>query len=137
MPRDSALPRAASLEWISITSPDFAVVEPLKSKEPPMFRAQIGLDPKSHLPLIAVIWQDEHGAMVAETATLVDFVNADSFKLIDGHLAATSFREHDPALPSSPFAFQRKRRELRCFVDKDGARLRPKLTPDDFQSPKQ
>jgi hypothetical protein len=132
-PKDSALTRVASLEWISLLSPDFQVVESVKSNEPPMFRAQIGLDPKTHLPLVAVIHQDEHGTRDSETAVLVDFTTT-PYKLIDERLVPQFFRVHDPLLPSSPFTFQREA-HMSVFVNR-GSTLRAKLTPDDFRPPK-
>ncbi len=137
-PTDTALTRAASLDWIAVTSPDFQVVEALKSKDPskaaPLFTAQIGLDPKSHWPMLAVIWQDEQATMVAETAVLVDLVSEKYYKRINGRLVPTFFRVHDPRLPSSPFSFQNEAR-IGVFV-MDGSTLNAKLNADDFRPPK-
>ena len=137
-PKDTALTRAASLDWIAVTSPDFQVVEAVKNKDPgqapPLFTAEIGLDPKSHWPMLAVIWQDEHGTMVAETAVLVDLIGESYYKRIDGRLVPSLFRVHDPLLPSSPFTFQREAR-VSVFV-MAGSTLNAKLTADDFRPPK-
>lgn len=130
-PKDSALPRAAELVWLALESPDFQVVETKKSKEPPMYRVQLGLDKESGLPLLATVWQDERGAMVAETAVLVDLIGPKQFRRIDGRLVPVWFQLHDAQLPSSPFAFQPTWRAS-VFV-MDGSRLRPKLTADDFR----
>lgn len=137
-PKETALTRATSLDWIAVTSPDFQVVEALKSKDPnqaqPLFTAQIGLDPKSHWPMLAVIWQDEHSTMVAETAVLVDLIGEKYYKRIDGRLVPTYFRVHDPLLPSSPFSFQNQAR-VEVFVMADST-LNAKLSADDFRPPK-
>ncbi|HTF87583.1 MAG TPA: hypothetical protein VK843_04180 [Planctomycetota bacterium] len=132
-PKDSALTLAASLEWISVLSPDFQVVETVKSEQPPVFRAQLGLDPKSHLPKLAMIFQEEAGALVLESGVLVDFTNV-AYKNIDEHLVPSFFRVHDPLLPSSPFVFQREARVSVAVLA--GSTLRPVLTPDDFKPPK-
>ncbi|MEO6708232.1 MAG: hypothetical protein ABIP42_01575 [Planctomycetota bacterium] len=132
-PRDTALTLASSLEWISVLSPDFQVVEAVRSEQPPVFRAQLGLDPKSHRPKLALIFQEEAGALVLESGVLVDFTTVD-YKNIDEHLVPSFFRVHDPLLPSSPFVFQREARVSVAVLS--GSTLRPKLTPDDFKPPK-
>jgi len=134
--KGSAVPLAATLQWIAITSPDFQVVEPVKSKEAPMFKAQIGLDPKTRLPLLATIWQDEKGAQVAETAVLVDLKGANNYRRIDGRLVPTFFSVHDPQLPSSPFVFQATPR-VDVVVNTASSTLSPKLSAADFRPPKQ
>jgi len=139
-PLDSALSIAASLEWISVLSPDFQVVEPVKSASAPLFRAQLGLDPKSHLPLLAIIFQEEQGTNLWETSALIDFTKDTKkpdgtpkhYMTYDGYLVPTFFRVHDPLLPSSPFTFQRE--PHMAVVVKD-SKLRAKLSPEDFRPP--
>ncbi len=136
-PKDSALTLAASLDWISFTSSDLQVIEPVKSKEQPSFRALIGLDPKSHLPLVNMIFQDDHGTLVNETAVLIDFTtDPKNYGTIDGHLVPKYWRKHDPLMPSSPFTFEKEAR-LAVFIDTASSTLHPKLTADDFRPPKQ
>lgn len=129
--KDTALPRAAELTWIALTSPDFQVVEARKSKQALMYRVQLGLDPKTHLPLLATIWQDEAGTMVAEGAVLVDLIESKHFRPLDGRTVPGWFNVYDARLPSSPFVFQDAPRAS-VFV-KPGSTLRPKLTADDFR----
>jgi hypothetical protein len=134
--KKSAVPLAASLVWIAITSPDFQVVEAVTSNAAPMFKAQIGLDHKTHLPLLATICQDENGAMVVETAVLVDFKTTETnYARLDGRLVPTYFSVHDPLLPSSPFAVQPTPR-VDVVVKTESSRLSPKLTAADFRPPK-
>ncbi|HUR28340.1 MAG TPA: hypothetical protein VM509_09135 [Planctomycetota bacterium] len=141
---DSALLRAKQLEWIAVLSPDFHLVEQTKSSAPPLFRVQLGLDPKSHLPLLAAIYQDDHGGNVSETAVLIDFTvktgegaskneEVPRYRTTDGFLVPTYFRVHDPLLPSSPLTFQAEPR-MSVVVNKNST-LRAKLAPDDFRPP--
>ncbi len=129
-PKGSALARAGELKWVSITSPDFQLVEAVRSEAARLFTAQIGLDPTTHRPLLAMIHQDEGGTRVLETAVLVDLA-ADQFKEIDGRLVPTFFRVHDPLLPSSPFTFQSKAR-VEVAIRPDST-LRAKWTVEDFR----
>ena len=133
--KGSAVPLAATLQWLSITSPDFQVVEPVKSRAPLMFKAQIGLDPKTRLPLLATIWQDERNTRVAETAVLVDLKGVSNYRRIDGRLVPTYFSVHDPQLPSSPFVFQATPR-VEVVVNSGASTLSPKLSAADFRPPK-
>jgi hypothetical protein len=123
--------KAAGMQWVEVVSPDFAVVAAVDSKTAPMFRAQIGLDSATHLPRLVVIFQDEGGTIVAETAVLVD-LTASKYEPMDGLFVPKFFAVHDPLLPSSPFAFQRKPRTQ--VVVKQGT-LRAKLSGKDFQPP--
>ena len=133
--KGSAIPLASTLQWLSITSPDFQVVEPVKSDQVPMFKAQIGLDPKTKLPLLATIWQEERADVrIAETAILVDLKGASNYGRIDGRLVPTFFSVHDPKLPSSPFTFQANPR-VDVVVNTGSSRLSPKLTAADFRPP--
>lgn len=132
---NAPLVRAKQLAWLRVQSPDFQVVEPLAGKGPPMYWAHLGLDPASHLPLLAVIWQDDNGTRAAETALLVDLVGSEHFKTIDGVRVPTYLRVHDPRLPSSPFRFEAQRR-VAVIVKPKQSSLAPKLTSEDFRPPR-
>jgi hypothetical protein len=126
---------AKKLTWIDVVSPDFErprAAAPAESQPPQRpVRAQIGLDPKTHLPQLAFVAQDEHGTIVHETALLVKL---DKWRALDGFqvpgLLLTYPPDLDPA--HSPWTFGEQ------FNLKLGLRegtLRPKLVEQDFLPP--
>jgi len=131
---ESQATRAAELEWIALTSPDFlARVEGSKEKET-LDRVEIGLDRATHLPFLAIVADPAR----PESAVLAQL---DKYELLDGYRVpseVTTWRVA-PAQPGEslqavggrmPFS---PRAAVKLWLI-DGS-LRAKLEPKDFEPP--
>ena len=115
--------RGAELKWLSVSSPDFHRVGTSPERGEPLFRADIGLDPKTDLPALAVISRE----LVPESALLIelkDFRDVDSFQV---PATMTTYR---PDTGVSPWVFG-KRPQLQLWLIRGS--LRPDLKPADFE----
>jgi hypothetical protein len=117
--------RAAELDWIEITSPDFRLTRSQAPDPDAPFKAQIGLDKRDHLPRLAIIWEDDRGQILWESALCVEL---DQFRRLDDFQVPFTMRTYPPA-EGGRFA---DRWELQIWLIENGASLRPKLTPRDF-----
>lgn len=131
----SLLAEAQKLTWLDLTSPDFyldlaALHE--SAGAGPLFRAQLGLDPKSHAVRIAVIHERRGAACVQPSAMCVRMTE---HLLRDGlqvpHLVEVF--AIDPA--TSPARFYGKS-SSKLWLDRTRGSLRTRLTPEDFLPPR-
>lgn len=121
---------APKLDWIAIESPDFHLVSASSRREAQSFRCQLGLDRATHLPELATIWEDEHGAMVHETAL---FVRMTKYVDLDQFHVPSQIDVYPADLDVSPFRFadvSSLSLYLRYLLKE--STLRAKLAPADF-----
>lgn len=126
----SVAERSRDRTWLSIVSPDFAIARSDGSASEREVRAWIALDPKTRLPSLAVVAEDDRGTLVVESALLVELGN---FKAIDGLNTPMSVRTFSPDTSRTPWTFH-EQQSLQLWLTK--GTLRPKLTPTDFEPPK-
>ena len=129
---ESQTKRAAELEWIALTSPDF-LARAAGSKET-LDRVEIGLDRSAHLPVLAIVTDPAR----PESAVLAEL---DKYQILDGYRVpyeVTTWRVA-PAQPGAPVnsASGRPPFSPRAAVKLwliEGS-LRAKLEPKDFEPP--
>ena len=124
---------AKKLTWLDVVSPDFERpnAKPTPDGKPvtKLVRAQIGIDPKTHLPQLAFVAQDDRGTIVHDTALLVKLAN---WRALDGFQVPGMLLTYPPDFSRSPWTFGEQ------FSLKLGLRegtLRPKLVEQDFLPP--
>jgi hypothetical protein len=122
--------RARELAWLEIESPDFSAVQS-GGKSAPMARVQLGVDPRTNLPEIAVVQDASRPAGLSASTSvlqLFDWKPADDF-LIPRHIVAWLPQVSDPDAPERHLSMRQKP-AMEMYVMK--AQLRANLTPQDF-----
>ena len=117
--------RAAQLDWIEVTSPDFRLTRSQAPGPGAQFKAQLGLDKRDHLPRLAIIWEDDAGRILWESALCVEL---DQFHRLDDFQVPIVMRTYPPA-EGGTFA---DRWDLQVWLIVKGASLRAKLSARDF-----
>lgn len=132
--------RAKALSWLEVHSPDFRLSRSIgaggAAGANALYRVQLGLDPKSSLPVLALIYDaapDANASAKLGPGTLFlelrDWITESGYKLpkqIDTF-------EMETANASAPLAF---RREPTTSIVLKRARINPPLTADSFRPPK-
>jgi hypothetical protein len=129
---ESQRQRAAELEWIALTSPDF--LARASDDQETLVRVEIGLDRAQHLPVLAIVADPAR----PESAVLAEL---EKYQLLDGYRVpweVTTWRVA-PAQPGEPARSAGSRLPFspRAAVKLwliDGS-LRAKLEPKDFEPP--
>jgi len=125
----------SALRWLSIVSPDLQRSAPRApptsptatgTPVPSSWRAHIGLDPTTHLPVLALVAQDDRGTLVLETALLVEL---DKYRALDGFRVPAQIKTYLPDAERSPWAFA-ERPAMKLWMVK--GTLRPELSELDF-----
>jgi hypothetical protein len=128
----SQLEVAKTLTWLEAISPDFQRGGVGATAKPRPMRAQIGLDPKTHLPQLAMVAADKaDGTIDHETALLVKL---GKWSGLDGYQVPNDLRTYPPDLTRAPWTFA-ETDNLRLVLLQ--GKLRPSLVETDFTPPKQ
>ena len=137
--------RASALVWLEVTSPDFHLARRADNgsnerssnerrdarRQPALYRASLGLDPKDHRIVFAVIQEEIANAPTLSPSTM--FVELSAHRDLDGFRIPHSVHVHEVDLNRSPWAFRpRATSELRLKPKPDTIGLRPTLTAEDF-----
>ena len=123
--------RAKELSWLAIKSPDFFVQPGVKTKDTPrlpIYLARLGFDPETKEILFATIHEDRRGALVLETAVLVQLEqHADR----NGFLVPHRVGVHGVDIGVQPWRF-RAIPTSRLDLRRKFGRLNARLSPADF-----
>jgi hypothetical protein len=119
--------RAAQLDWIAIETSSLTRASTNPGAALTLFRAQIGLDKKSALPQIAVVWEEEQGQHVGGQDLLVDLLH---YAPLDGYQVPDKLKVYPPDPQRSPLVFA-EAPSLQLDLRRGGS-LKPALTPEDF-----
>ncbi len=134
--------RAQPLSWLEVHSPDFRLSRSIGAAGAnALYRVQLGLDPKSSLPVLALIYDaapDANASARLGPGTLFlelrDWITESGYKLpkqIDTYEMETPGAAAPPG--SVPIGF---RREPTTSVVLKRARINPPLTVDSFRPPR-
>lgn len=131
LPDEKLAAQARQLEWVEARSPDFRLVELVTSgRSRQVFRALLGLDPKTGEVRLAVLGEDQNRAVVLENTQLVII---DKYRDLEGGYrvpAALEIREVDAT--RSPWTFQKRNGTSLYLSKKSRAQLNPPLRLADF-----
>lgn len=124
--------RARSLTWLEVQSPDFRLSRSMNAANANgLHRVQLGLDPKSSLPMLALIL-DPSSASALGPATL--FLELRDWFVESGYRLPKQIDTYE--IESAPAAAIAFRREPTTSVFLKRASINPTLTPDTFRPPK-
>lgn len=127
--------RASELTWLELASPDFdlaagGAADTSAASAPRLFRATLGLDPKSGRVLEALIAELDENTPLVETSTWVSL--KDPMDIGDSLLPSTvEVRYAD--LTAKPWSFSKKPSEELYILD---GRLNPGFAPGTFEAPR-
>jgi hypothetical protein len=110
-----------NLVWLEVISPDLR--RSAHAERSGLQRAQVGLDPKTHLPLLAVLSEERSDG--SGEPLLVELFD---FRELDGYRVPFRVRSYLAEPSAGPLRYGRPSVELWL----KGGTLRPKLTPADF-----
>ena len=120
---------AKTLTWLDIVSPDVTRPGAKASETARPIHSQVGLDPKTHLPRLAVATDDDKGVQVPEIALLVQY---DNWGPLDGFQVPSLMLTYPLDRSHSPWTFGDQYNVKLGLID---GTLRPKLTEQDFLPP--
>lgn len=104
LPSDELDALASGLRWLDVKSPDFCLYESIAdARSEPVFRALLGLDPKTNEPRLAVLHEDKGDTIVLETTLLVA---VEQWKTQQDHRLPQRLLVHDVDPTRSPWTFQ-------------------------------
>lgn len=130
--------RAARLEWLEITSPDFHLA-PRGAAPPPsadpaaprLYRVALGLAPADHRPHLVVIHEELAGTPTLSPASML--VELRQHGELDGYRLPRRVHVHEVDLSRSPWEFRpRATSELALKPKPTTVGLRPPLSPESF-----
>lgn len=121
----------SKLDWIVVTSRDFALLggTPPKEGDPaPLFRVDLGIDRKTHLPAMAMIFELRTQDLRPGVEPLL--IRLDRYRIQDGFLVPHHLAVHRRQPGKVAFEFEPK-----AFQDiyVKTSRLRPELVEGDFE----
>jgi hypothetical protein len=111
------------LVWLEVVSPDLR--RSARAERSGLQRAQVGLDPETHLPLLAVLSEERSGGSGGGEPLLVELFD---FRELDGYRVPFRVRSYLSDASAGPLRYGRPSVELWL----KGGTLRPKLAPADF-----
>lgn len=132
--------RAAELDWLEITSPDFhlagdgrpaawAAARPADA--PRLYRAVLGLERGDRRIALAVVHEEVAGALALSPSTML--VQLGQHRDLDGYRIPHRLLVHEVDLEQSPWAFrERATSELSLKPKPTTIGLRPALAPEHF-----
>lgn len=113
---------AAGLRWLELSTPDFR----RGASDGALYRVRLGLEPKTHLPVLAMVAREQGPALELETAQLLQLGD---FQEVDGFKIPREVRSFQPDMEQVPRVFS-SRSSLELYFLK--GTLRPALTSADF-----
>lgn len=131
--------RAMELTWLDVESPDFRLVQAPKANEAAaLYRVQLGLDPKTALPALALVHEAGGKARIGPSTLfleLAEWYDADGARVPK---VIRTFEVDEASIPSAAGDASKLRFRLDPTSDVflKQARINPPLTADSFRPPK-
>lgn len=131
----SVVARPRQLIWLTVKSPDFALVAEQRRGAPaelPTYAVELGLDPKTYLPALALVREERPAPLKpGEVLTAPVLVELERWSLVQGHRVPKLLRVFpvDGGEGGEGGSFAARPGQVIALLELD---LAPKLTPADF-----
>lgn len=122
----------ATLTWLAIESPDFDLIASQKRQGQGLYRVELGLEPATSLPALALIADSIEGQRVLDANALL--VRMSNYRPLDGFVVPFALKSHERELQSPAPMFE-DLSSADIYLKQKDATLRPGLQPQDFTPP--